>query len=54
MELAQLAYVTRHFLVNVVNTLIHNSELPTDVLKISHFANGAGDSCLTDLSFPPR
>jgi len=53
MELAQLAYVARHFLVNVVNTLIHNFELSTDVLKIFHFPNGAGNSCLTAFSFPP-
>jgi len=53
MELAQLAYVARHFLVNVVNTSIHNFELSTDVLKIFHFPNWAGNSCLTAFSFQP-
>jgi len=53
MELAQIAYVARHFLVNVVNTLIHNFELPTDVFKIFHFPNWAGNSCLAAFSFPP-
>jgi hypothetical protein len=42
MELAQFAYMARHFLVNVVNTLIHNFELSTDVFKIFHFPMGPG------------
>jgi len=51
MELAQLTYVARHFLINVVNTLIHNFELSTDVIKIFHFSNWAGNSYLTAFSF---
>jgi hypothetical protein len=53
MELAQLAYVARHFPVNVVNTLINNFELSPDVFKISHFPNWAWSTCLTALPFQP-
>ena len=50
MELAQLSYVAIHFLVDVLNTLIHNFELNPDLCKISHFPNCAWNSCLTTLS----
>jgi hypothetical protein len=53
MELAQIAYVGRHFVINVVNTLVHNFELPADVFKTFHLPNWAGNSCLTAFSFPP-
>ena len=53
MELAQISDVALHFLVNMVNTAIHNFELPTDVFKIFHFPYWAGDSCLTAFSFRP-
>jgi len=53
MELAQIAYVVGHFPVNVVNTLVHDFELPGNVFKIFHFPNWAGNSCLTAFSFPP-
>jgi len=53
MELAQIAYVALHFLVNMVNTSIHNFELPTHIFKIVHFPDWAGNSCLTAFSFPP-
>ena len=52
MELAQIAYVAGHFPVNVVNALVHNLELPTDVFKTVHFTNWAGNSCLAAFSFP--
>ena len=52
MELAQIAYVARHFPVNVINALVHDFELSGDVFKISHFANWAGNSCVTAFSFP--
>ena len=51
MELAQLVYVARHFSVNVVNTLVHNSELSPDVFKIFHFPNRPANPCLTALPF---
>jgi hypothetical protein len=54
MELAQLAYVARHFPVNVVNTLIHNFELLPDVFKISHFPHWACNTCLTAFPFQAR
>jgi hypothetical protein len=53
MELAQVAYVARHFLVNVVNALIHNFKLSTDIFKVFHFPNWAGNSGLTASPFPP-
>jgi len=53
MELTQLGYVARHFPVNVVNTLIHNSKLSTDIFKIFHFPNWAWNPCLTALPFQP-
>jgi hypothetical protein len=53
MELAQLAYVARHFPVNVVNTLIHNFELSPDVFKIFHVPNWARNPCLTAVPFQP-
>jgi hypothetical protein len=53
MELAQLAYVARHFPVNVVNTLINNFELSPDVFKIFHFPNWPWSTCLTALPFQP-
>ena len=53
MELAQLAYVARHFPVNVVNTLIHNFELSPDVCEIFDFPNWAWNTGLTDLPLQP-
>ena len=53
MKLAQLAYVARHFPVNVVNTLIHNFELLPDVFKIFHFPDRACNTCLTALPCQP-
>jgi hypothetical protein len=51
MELAQLGYVARHFSVNVVNTLIHNFELSSDVFKAFHFSNWACNPRLTNIPF---
>ena len=42
MELAQVAYMARHFLVNVVNALIHNFKLSADIFKTFHFPIGPG------------
>jgi len=53
MELAQLAYVARHFPVNVVNTLVNDFELSANVFKTSHFPHWAGNSCVTAFSFSP-
>jgi hypothetical protein len=53
MELAQLAYVARHFPVNVVNTLINNFELSPNVFKILHFPNWAWSTCHTALPLQP-
>lgn len=50
MELTQLSDVVVHFLVDVLNTLIHNFELNPDLGKISHFPNCTWNSCLTTLS----
>jgi hypothetical protein len=53
MELAQVVYVARHFLVNVINTLVHNFELSADIFEVFHFPHRAGSSCLTAFSFQP-
>jgi hypothetical protein len=53
MELAQLAYVARHFLVNVVNALIHNFKLSTDIFESVHFPIGPGIPVSPLLPFRP-